>query len=167
MKKALTNKKRLVFVVAAAALVLVVGFKVLTSRGGAGGSAEAAGATGGVEAAGVLDSRPQYLITIARIARACRPTEYDHTDLRDPTVPLVAEPVRRSSGESTAPRETEIVLPPMSFEGIVWDPANPVALIDGNAYRRGDEVHGARIVDVGMESVTLSYRSRQFVLTVK
>ncbi len=166
MKKAPTNKKRLVLVVAAAGLVLVVGLKVLTPGGGAGGSAEAAGAAGGVEAAGALDSRPQYLITIARIARACRPTEYDHTDLRDPTVPLVAEP-KRSSSQSTAPRETEVVLPPMSFEGIVWDSANPVALIDGNAYRRGDEVKGARVVDVGKDRVTLSYRSRQFVLTVK
>jgi hypothetical protein len=166
MKKAPGNKKRLVLVIAAAVLVMVLGLKFLAPGGGGGGSAEAAGATGGVEAAGVLDSRPQYLITIARIARACRPTEYEHADLRDPTVPLVAEPTRRSSTPS-APREVEIVLPEMSFEGIVWDDANPVALIDGNAYRRGDEVKGARVVEVGRESVTLSYRSRQFVLTVK
>lgn len=151
---------------AAAVVVLVIGFKILMPGDRSGASAAAAGAPGVVEAAGILDSRPQYLNTIAKIARACRPTEYDHTDLRDPTVPLVKEPTRRSS-TNTAPRETEIVLPSMSFEGIVWDSANPVALIDGNAYRRGDEVKGARIVEVGTDRVTLSYRSRQFVLTVK
>ncbi len=60
-----------------------------------------------------------------------------------------------------------VALPSMSLYGIVWDPANPVALIDGNDVHVGETVKGARVVAITVDSVVLAYRSRQFVLTVE
>lgn len=82
--------------------------------------------------------------------------------------PLVRE-ARAPRTESATPGAGEevIELPLMSLYGIIWDPKTPIAMIDGMDLRVGDRIKGARIIEIGIDRVVLSYRSKRFVLTVK
>jgi hypothetical protein len=54
----------------------------------------------------------------------------------------------------------------MWLSGIIWDPQNPVVMIDGLDLHVGDRIKGARVVEIRSDSVVLSYASKQYVLTV-
>ena len=57
-------------------------------------------------------------------------------------------------------------LPNMRLSGIFWDEQSPIAMIDGLGFRVGDRVKGARIVEIRIDSVVLSFASKEYVLTV-
>ena len=119
----------------------------------------------------MLDADPQHLATVASIARTRAQREYMGRDYRDPMEPLLDSRVRRGPSTtqteaSSEPAETEVRLPLMSLYGIIWDPENPIAMIDGMDLRVGDRIKGARIVRIEIDRVVLSYRSREFTLTV-
>ncbi|MEA3409617.1 MAG: general secretion pathway protein GspB, partial [Candidatus Eisenbacteria bacterium] len=58
-------------------------------------------------------------------------------------------------------------LPKMWLSGIIWDPQNPVVMIDGLDLHVGDKIKGARVVEIRIDSVVLSFASKQYVLTVE
>ena len=68
--------------------------------------------------------------------------------------------------ETKASRPAPTTLPNMWLSGIIWDPENPIVMIDGLDLRVGDKIKGAKVVEIRMDSVVLSYASKQFVLTV-
>jgi hypothetical protein len=57
--------------------------------------------------------------------------------------------------------------PQLSLEGIIWDPDNPMAVINGKVMGKGDSIKGARIVKIGQKSVTLVWRSKYIKLNLK
>jgi hypothetical protein len=173
MSPGASDRKKLI-VVAGLGVVLVV-VVVIRLLPDSSGTADAAAASPlpvvlAPSATSELDADPKHLETVARIAKARSSESYAADDVRDPMVPLVRG--RGSSGDAAdgggqeeAPAPAS--LPSMSLYGIVWDPANPIALIDGNDVHVGDTVKGARVVSIEVDRVVLSYRSRQFVLTVE
>jgi len=131
---------------------------------------DSAGAGGGIGTCrpSLLDAHPTYLETIARIARMQSEKSYNAGETRDPMQPLIKErTTQRAEPRVTdeAPLSTE--LPRMSLHGVIWDPENPIAIIDGLDLRVGDTIKGARIVEIGFDQVVLTYRSRRHVLTVE
>jgi hypothetical protein len=166
------KKKLLILAGASVALVVVLVLRFVMPVGGSGASASAS-EKGGGQPVGVLDSDPKHLSTVAKIARARTQTAYTVRDLRDPMVPLLSGGSAHATGsdegasDGAAPvHNTEASLPPMSLYGIIWDPANPIAMIDGMDLCVGDRIKGARIVEIGIDRVVLSYRSKDYVLTV-
>jgi hypothetical protein len=165
------TKKILILAGASAALVAVIVVRFVLPGGDV--SNASASQKGESRPVGVLDSDPKHLSTVARIARSRTKTVYTVSDLRDPMVPLVSAGSAQARGsdggtpDDAAPVFAEASLPAMSLYGIIWDPENPIAMIDGMDLRVGDRIKGARITEIGFDRVTLSYRSKQFVLTVE
>jgi len=172
MSPGANDRKKLVAVAGlGVVLVVVVVVRLLPGSSDTAGAAPSSPLPGilAPHPASELDSDPKHLETVARIARARSSEAYAADDVRDPMAPLVGS--RRSSsgdesgGQESAPAPAS--LPSMSLYGIVWDPASPIALIDGNDVHVGETVKGARVVSIEVDRVVLSYRSRQFVLTVE
>ncbi len=54
----------------------------------------------------------------------------------------------------------------LSLSGIIWDPAQPMAIINGQPLQIGAEVDGYHIVDITQESVTVTDGPETFRLTL-
>ncbi len=164
------DKKKVMILAGLGLALLAVVVRFILS--GAGGSSASASGSGrgigaGRKPVGLLDSNPHHLETVAKIARARSNTVYTGGDARDPMVPLIDERKAPKPQRHTEPAaRVEVRLPPMSLYGIIWDPENPIAMIDGMDLRVGDRIEGARIVEIGFDRVVFSYRSKRFVLTV-
>lgn len=164
------DKKRLLILAALSlGLVIIVAIRFLSPAGGTASAEERNVDTSLPKVAvGLLTADPDHLVRVARLARALSRTYYTGGDARDPMSPLVRE-ARAPRTESATPGAGEevIELPLMSLYGIIWDPKTPIAMIDGMDLRVGDRIKGARIIEIGIDRVVLSYRSKRFVLTVK
>lgn len=115
----------------------------------------------------LLDPDYQHLVTVGKIARAQRDEEYVSVDAGDPMVaPSGAIKAKRPTGDGARKAPEPTTLPHMWLSGIIWDPETPIAMIDGVDLRVGDRIKGARVVEIRMDSVVLSYASKQYVLTV-
>ena len=113
---------------------------------------------------GLLDSDYQHLVTIGKIGRASTNGYYVVADVRDPMVApkgaLKAAPSAHNEDTVKAPAPT--TLPNMWLSGIIWDPENPIVMIDGLDLRVGDTIKGAKVVEIRMDSVVLSFASKEF-----
>jgi len=118
---------------------------------------------------GLLDGDYQHLVTVGKITRARRADEYVAVEARDPMVApkgaLKSKAPLKTEGPEEPPPPT--TLPSMWLSGIIWDPENPIVIIDGLDLRVGDRVKGARVVEIRIDSVVLSYASKEYVLTVE
>ena len=140
-------------------LVAVVVVKVLP-----GDTTNAAAAAPGPGGSSLLDKDPGLLASVASIAKTGVRVVYHGIDLRDPMEPLIEVTARSESPAPQAP--APITLPFMTLYGVIWDPDNPIAMIDGLDLRVGDKIKGARIVAIDFDSVSLTYRSKSYELTV-
>jgi hypothetical protein len=170
MKLAADKKRLMILAGLTIGLMAVLVFRFVLADGAASGASASSGGAALSSAGdfGLSQTDPNHLERVAKIARARSKAVYTGGDARDPMRPLVVE---RSSATADR-RDSEdssdsVALPPMSLYGIIWDPESPIALIDGMDLHEGDRIKGARIVEIGIDRVVLSYRSRQFVLTVQ
>ncbi len=116
---------------------------------------------------GLLDADYQHLVIVGKIGKASRADGYAVGDARDPMVaPTGALKVRTSPKPEGLAKPAPVTLPNMWLSGIIWDEQSPIAMIDGLDYRVGDRVKGARIVRIKIDSVVLSFASKEYVLTV-
>jgi len=116
---------------------------------------------------GLLDADYQHLVIVGKIGKASRADEYVVGDVRDPMVaPTGALKVRTSPKPEGPAKPAPVTLPNMWLSGIIWDEQSPIAMIDGLDYRVGDRVKGARVVKIRIDSVVLSFASKEYVLTV-
>ena len=150
-------------------LAVVVLIRVLFPGGteGATSTAQASQSGQGQGELGPLDADPAYLATVAKIARVRLGKAYEPETGRDPMEPLARERATRPSTEGREPEPVPVAPPVHTLYGIVWDPDRPIAMIDGQDVRVGDSIKGAKVIEIGIDRVVLSYRSRQFVLTVE
>jgi hypothetical protein len=118
---------------------------------------------------GLLDADYAHLVMVGKISGANRQDEYaaGAGEVRDPMVaPAGVLKTTRTQPETEAPARVVTTLPSMWLSGIIWDPQNPVAMIDGLDLHVGDRIKGARVVEIRTDSVVLSFASKQYVLTV-
>ena len=143
---------------------------VVTFTSGAGGVDQLAAAAEDIRwngPVGLLDADYQHLVIVGRIGKASTADEYVVGDVRDPMVaPTGALKVRTSPKPEGPAKPAPVTLPNMWLSGIIWDEQSPIAMIDGLDYRVGDRVKGARIVKIRIDSVVLSFASKEYVLTV-
>jgi len=69
--------------------------------------------------------------------------------------------VRKTGPVASAPQKEWIVA------GILYNPSNPMAYVNGRAVGVGDEVEGAEIIRIERKQVTLEYRGNKFTVAVK
>jgi len=164
------ERKKLV-VLALALVVIVVAVVVMLGRGGGGGGkTQTVASAGGQDQShdwSVLDSDPEYLETVAEIAKTRAEHTYTADPERDPMAALVLESDARASRPEREEAPAPVVLPPMTLGGIIWDDETPIAMIDGQDVRPGDTVKGARVKSIGHESVELVYKGERFVLRLR
>jgi hypothetical protein len=53
----------------------------------------------------------------------------------------------------------------LELSGILWDPAQPMAIINGQTFHPGEECEGYRVVEITQETVTLTDGTDTFRLT--
>jgi hypothetical protein len=161
----LTANKKKQLMVGLLGLILVVAVVVRILPGGMMDSVAAAPSSGNRS---LLDKDPGLLLSVASIAKARAERVYGGADLRDPMEALVRASARSSSPSPQASQApaAPVQLPLMTLYGVIWDPDSPIAIIDGLDLRVGDKIKGARIVGIEFDSVSLSYRSKSFELTV-
>lgn len=78
------------------------------------------------------------------------------------TIVRSARPQRPAAKESAAEEP-----PPVTIEGIYYDPSTPVVVIDGRAMGEGETIRGVRVVKINEKSVVVNWRSRSFTLRQK
>ena len=74
---------------------------------------------------------------------------YDAHGRRDPFEPLVT-----ATGELRTPRSGGAT-GALRVEGVLWDPRQPLAIVNGDIRRRGDEVEGYRIVEIRANAIVV------------
>lgn len=109
---------------------------------------------------------------------------YDSIGVRDPFATLfVPTPVpsltplptstptpTRSDEEKIAtytPTPTPPVYPSLKLGGIIWDPRDPMVVIDREALRAGQSIDGARVLRIEKKVVYLSYQGHPFQLEIE
>ncbi len=117
---------------------------------------------------GVLDADYAHLVMVGKISRANEQDEYGAGtgDVRDPMVAPAGALKTRTQPKTEGTPKAVTTLPNMWLSGIIWDPQNPVVMIDGLDLHVGDRIKGARVVEIRMDSVVLSFASKEYVLTV-
>jgi hypothetical protein len=165
----LRDKAKLVLATISA--VTATTMAVITFASGGGGMDELAAAdaiqwNGPV---GLLDADYAHLVTVGKIESSSTQDEYAASEVRDPMVApsgvLKAKSKPQDDGKDKAP--APVTLPNMWLSGIIWDPETPIVIIDGMDLRVGDRIKGARVVEIRMDSVVLSFASKHFTLTVE
>lgn len=161
------ENKKLVLVVGLLIALAVVSYLVFGTRDSETRSQSFAIVTGQgqhSEGGGIVDSDPEYLDTVAEISKSREDQTYDGPEEKeDPLKDLIRASDAVGRAQKAPP---PVVLPYMVLNGIVWDPENPVAMIDGVDFRRGDSIKGAKVVEIRPTHVALEYKSKRFVLTV-
>jgi hypothetical protein len=78
--------------------------------------------------------------------------------------PLPGEPIESAKdGEvSAAVRKVEAGEIELAIEGIMWDPVEPAALINGKIYNVGDKIQGYKILKINKDSVEVTKGSLIF-----
>jgi len=164
----LRGKTKLVVAAASAITATFVAVVTLTAGGGGIDQVDAAADMRSNGPVGLLDADYEHLVTVRKIGDASGVDEYAAADFRDPMVPpsgaLRARSLPRTDPTANAPVPT--TLPNMWLSGIIWDAQSPMAMIDGLDLRVGDRIKGARIVEIRIDSVVLSFASKEYVLTV-
>ena len=75
---------------------------------------------------------------------------YDAHGRRDPFEPLMT-----STGELRTPRSGGAT-GTLHVEGVLWDPAQPLAIVNGEVRRVGDEVEGFKIVEIRATAIVVN-----------
>lgn len=80
--------------------------------------------------------------------------------------PLPAPPVRqdrelRAVKSDTASGEVKASLPELKLSGVVYDPANPMAIINGRFVGVGDSISGAKILRIERNCVAISFEGSE------
>lgn len=117
---------------------------------------------------GLLDADYAHLVMVGKISGANGQDEYaaEAGEVRDPMVAPAGALKTTTQPETEAPARVVTRLPNMWLSGIIWDPENPVVMIDGQDLHVGDRIKGARVVEIRADSVVLSFASKEYVLTV-
>lgn len=77
-------------------------------------------------------------------------------------------PVEKKKEEKVKEKEKEkeapVDKPPVTLDGIFWDPSTPVVVISGKALKEGEEFNGVKINKIGENNVTVIWKGRKFDL---
>jgi hypothetical protein len=58
-------------------------------------------------------------------------------------------------------------LPQLKITGVMWDNKEPIALINGKCLKTGDEINGAKIVNIQQKEVSVLFKEKEFTISVE
>ena len=99
------------------------------------------------------------LAVCAGAARAAA-VEYTGGSFRDPFESLLKGQVE----EKAAPEEIDHLMESMQISGIIWNSAEPKAVIDGKIVGVGTDVSGAQVIGIESGGVRMRYKGQEFLL---
>ncbi|MCX6357627.1 MAG: hypothetical protein NT045_07130 [Candidatus Aureabacteria bacterium] len=70
-------------------------------------------------------------------------------------------------GSGRALRGSDAAIPDLHLSGVIWDPAAPVALINGQPLTVGQESGGARVIAISLDEVQVECAGMKHVLKVR
>ncbi|MDD5557587.1 MAG: hypothetical protein PHN82_10130 [bacterium] len=65
------------------------------------------------------------------------------------------------------PARTAPPPPVLRLDGVIWDESIPLAIIEGRTVKRGDEVGGATVMEIGRDGVRVRYLEREYEIGVR
>ena len=81
---------------------------------------------------------------------------------RDPAKTLV-----RRTSSAPKPQPEVFTPPPLSVAGIIYDPVNPSAVVNGEPVHVGDIISGAEVVSISVTRVTFAYKGKTFSVAME
>lgn len=121
-----------------------------------------------------LDRKLEELENLGEIKQAAsmeiiaRPKpKYKAADLRNPFRSPFDETVNEKATEKKAAdlKTIEKPLPALAVQGVIWGGSFPQAIINDKVVKIGDEVEGARILEISKEGVVVFYDNRRYDLS--
>lgn len=109
-----------------------------------------------------------YSLRIGKLAfceeEAFNRIELNEKNFRDPFVSLLpskeiiyqAKPAKTEPGQPT--------LPDFSVQGLIWGTGKPQAIINNKVYNIGEQVEGAKIIEISRDGVKVSYQDKIFLV---
>lgn len=109
-----------------------------------------------------------YSLQIGKLAfceeEAFNRIEFNEKNFRDPFVSLLpskeiiyqVKPAKTESGLPT--------LPNFSVQGLIWGTGKPQAIINNKVYNIGEQVEGAKIIEISRDGVKVSYQDKIFLV---
>lgn len=87
---------------------------------------------------------------------------YDSRGKRDPFISLLRMPGLYEYDDSTESSEGNLVTLYVELGGIVWDPVEPMALINDRVVREDEEYDSMKILKIDPTSVLIFYKDKEF-----
>jgi hypothetical protein len=90
--------------------------------------------------------------------------EFFEAGVRDPFVSLL--PAKRDVVRTVSTGKTELqptALPTLSVQGLIWGSNKPQAIINNKVFNIGDQIEGAKIIEISKDGVKLSYQDKIFL----
>jgi hypothetical protein len=72
--------------------------------------------------------------------------------------------VKKKEEKKEEKKKVVVDRPPVTIEGIYWDPTMPVVVIRGNAMKEGEEVNGVKIEKIYEDKITVLWKDRKYDL---
>jgi hypothetical protein len=110
---------------------------------------------------------PIQLLNILRRSFESTDSLFAHRGPRDPMKPLMAvggSGLRPAREIQQPAQEMRFPLKTGDIDGIFWIPGAPQVVIQGQRYRTGAEVKGARITAIDRNSVTFQWKDQSYVI---
>ena len=87
----------------------------------------------------------------------------DNESSRDPLASLLPKLVTTpATTKPSKPVPTVVKAPSLVVSGLIWGGARPQAIVNGKVYDVGDEVQGARILEITREGLTVKTAGKTF-----
>ncbi len=90
--------------------------------------------------------------------------EPQEENIRDPFVSLLPTKSEALTASTEMKSGEKVNLPSFSVQGLIWGTDRPQAIIDNKIFNLGDEIEGAKIVQITKEGVKILYQNNIFVL---
>ncbi len=91
----------------------------------------------------------------------------DNYNIRSPFKTQIPEPKPQQPVTEIKPQEEEsgvVALPRFNVQGMVWQGANPLAIINNRVLKVGDTLNDAKVVNVSKDGVDFLYQGRVFTI---
>jgi hypothetical protein len=96
-----------------------------------------------------------------------KPFKYSSKNIRNPMAPLLAKPEKVAVMPQATRRDSSSTIA-HRLMGIMWSPAKPLAIIDGNVMAVGEKLRdGSVVAEIGRDSVALKRDGKMFRLVLK
>ena len=91
--------------------------------------------------------------------------EYTAFNLKDPFEDFFASRAKESVKKKSVETEISLNPPALTVQGLVWGGKTPQAIINDKVVKKGDNIEGAEIIDIGKDGVSVRYNGQIFKLS--